>query len=116
MQKKTDSEIEQWVLREIGSEKTMRSREICVQSHDGVVRLCGSVPSYANKQTAELAALRVDGVTGLVNDIQFKPLCAATSKTSAAIMPSAQANRYPLFTPRASENQVAKATAPVGRG
>ena len=116
MQKKTDSEIEQWVLKEIGSEKTIRSREICVQSHDGVVRLSGSVPSYANQRTAEQAAWRVDGVTRVLNDVKLKPECPEMSKTCAIMVLSAQANLSPLVSPRVSEHQVAKATTPMGRG
>lgn len=83
---KTDSEIEQWVLRELGSEEKLRSPEICVQSHNGVVTLHGSVPDYANRLAAQHAAYRVVGIAGVVNDIRVKPRSAQTRKRSTPVV------------------------------
>ena len=55
MHRKTDSEIEQAVLKELQlqelslSEKTC-SREVCVFARDGVVTVKGSALSYADKE------------------------------------------------------------------
>ena len=83
MHKKTDSEIEQWVLRELGSEQKLGAREICVQSHDGVVTLNGSAPTYSEISAAERAVDRVAGIAGVVNDIQIKPALPEISKALA---------------------------------
>ena len=85
MHQKTDSEIEQWVLRELALAEALGSREICVQSHDGVVTLNGSVPEYADRSLAERAVYRVVGIARVVNDLKVKPHCAKTRKIPAMV-------------------------------
>ena len=97
--KKTDSEIEQWVLRELRLEQRARSPEICVQSHDGVVTLHGTVPNYANKLAAQQAAYRVVGIAGVVNDIRVKPRSAQKRKRSTTVVPSEPFNPNVLVPP-----------------
>lgn len=72
--KKRDSEIEQWVLHELRSRPVLGSKEICVQSNEGVVTLSGSVHGDANKLAVEQAARRVRGIAGVVNDIKVVPV------------------------------------------
>ncbi len=105
---KTDSEIEQWVLREFGSEENLRSPEICVQSHNGVVTLHGSVPDYANKLAAQCAVLRVVGIAGVVNDISVKPPGAQMRKRSTSLARSEPLNPTVLVPPM----HVAKGAVP----
>lgn len=45
----TDSETEQWVLKELSVHEKIRSREICVLARDGVVKLQGSAQSNEDK-------------------------------------------------------------------
>lgn len=85
MPSKTDSEIEQWVLRELGSSGKLYSPEICVFAFAGVVRLRGSVQSYKNKLAAEEAAYRAPGVLGVVNEIRIEPCAALIGKGSTSI-------------------------------
>ena len=79
MPRKRDSEVEQWVLREL-SLSEIRSREICVFAGDGVVTLRGSAETHQEKLAAEQAALRATGVVGVVNTIRVKPSTALIDK------------------------------------
>jgi hypothetical protein len=85
MPSKSDSEIEQWVLRELGSSGKSHSPEICVFASAGVVRLRGSVQSYRNKLTAEEAAYRAPGVLGVVNEIRIEPCAAVIEKVFTSL-------------------------------
>jgi hypothetical protein len=65
---KTDSEIEQWVLKELT--KSLLPKEVCILSYDGVVRLTGTVQSYRDKQAVEEAARRASGVVDVLNALR----------------------------------------------
>ena len=110
--KKTDSEIEQWVLRELGLEKDLGSREICVQSHDGVVTLHGTLPNHENKLAAQRAAYRVAGIADVVNDIMVKPGRAEMSESSAIVALSEPFQPGALPPPLRSEDPVSKSATP----
>jgi len=56
------------------------SRAVQVRAFDGHVELSGQVPSYYMKQTAQVAAMRVDGVHRLRNG-----LCVGQAGTPEAI-------------------------------
>lgn len=71
--KKTDSEIEQQVLRELKWDSRIGWSDVGVRVRDGVVTLTGIVPSYAKKAAAQEAAHRVAGVLDVANDIEVKP-------------------------------------------
>ena len=71
-----DSEIEQWVLRELSLSKKVCSQEICVVARDGVVTLRGSAQAYQDKVAVEEAARRATGVVGVVNEMRVKPCTA----------------------------------------
>ena len=78
MSKLSDSEIEQWVLREIGS--TLNgSREICVFSHNGVVTLRGTVNSSAQKLAVSRAAQISNGVVCVIDDMKVKLFAKSSS-------------------------------------
>jgi osmotically-inducible protein OsmY len=64
MPQKMDSEIEQWVLRELSLSKEVCSPEICVFSRDGVITIRGSAQTFQDKLAVEEATLRVTGVVG----------------------------------------------------
>jgi hypothetical protein len=66
---KRDSEVEQQVLRSIRLDSAISSREICLQSHCGVVTLSGTVPSHGECLAIYYATLRAPGVCGVVNTI-----------------------------------------------
>ena len=75
MPRKRDSEVEQWVLREL-SLSEIRSCEICVFATDEVVTLRGSAETHQEKLAAEQAARRATGVVGVVNKMRVKPSTA----------------------------------------
>ena len=66
---KIDSEVEQQVLRSLRLDSAISSREICLQSHRGVVTLSGTVPSHGESSAIYYATLRAPGVCGVVNGL-----------------------------------------------
>ena len=50
------------------------ARKIGVAVEDGIVTVAGEVPSFAEKWNAERAVERVEGVRGIVNKIEVKPI------------------------------------------
>lgn len=73
MHRKTDSEIEQWVLRELMVSKKVHSPEICVLARDGVVSLRGSARSFEDRSAVEEATRRATGVVAVMNELRVKP-------------------------------------------
>lgn len=68
-----DEAIRDDVIAELESDPQVREpARIGVSVHNGVVTLAGSVSSYPEKQAAERAARRVDGVKAVANDIEVK--------------------------------------------
>jgi hypothetical protein len=78
MSKLPDSEIEQWVLKEIGL-TTKGSREICVSSHNAVVTLRGTVKSNDQKWAVDRAAQIAKGVVCVINDIKVELFAKSSS-------------------------------------
>ncbi len=66
---KTDAQLQKDVMDELKWQPSIKSSEIGVAVSDGIVTLSGSVDNYAEKREAEKAALRVDGVKGVAEDI-----------------------------------------------
>lgn len=66
---KTDLEIQSDVIDELKWESYIKSSDIGVSVHDGVVTLTGIVDSYSKKRLAESVAMRIDGVKGIAEDI-----------------------------------------------
>ena len=67
-----DSEVEQQVLRSLKLTSATGSKEICVESCDGVVTLRGTVRSHRSKSAIHSATSQAPGVRGVVNNIQLK--------------------------------------------
>ena len=63
---KTDIQLQQDVMAELGWEPSVHAAQIGVEVKDGVVTLAGEVGSYLEKWNAENAAQRVAGVKALV--------------------------------------------------
>jgi osmotically-inducible protein OsmY len=66
---KNDRQIQHDVLVEIEHEPNVPTGSIGVEVHHGVVKLAGRVNDSAMKESAELAARRVDGVSNVVLDM-----------------------------------------------
>lgn len=97
-----DSEVEQWVLREL-SLSEIRSREVSVLARDGVVRLRGTAESIRDKLAIEGATLRANGVTGVINEMRVKPSTALIEKVPSIQCPA----RRVLIQPKAIQQPVA---------
>jgi osmotically-inducible protein OsmY len=73
MNKKSDGEIRQQVLRELKWDSRVPWSEIRVEVFEGVMTLTGNVNSYAKKHAAQEAAHRIDGVLDVANEIEVRP-------------------------------------------
>ena len=62
---KTDSDLKQDVIAELGWEPSVNAAQIGLEVKKGIVTLAGHVNSYAEKLHAQSAAQRVSGVKGL---------------------------------------------------
>jgi osmotically-inducible protein OsmY len=71
--KKTDSEIQQAVLRELKWDTRVEATDIGVEVDGGVVTLTGAVSSWAKRIAAQEAAHRVVGVLYVGNDVHVVP-------------------------------------------
>jgi osmotically-inducible protein OsmY len=74
MQTKSDSMIQQEVLRELKWDTRVQETDVGVTVERGIVALTGIVDSYAEKLAAQEAAHRVFGVLDVANDIQVRAL------------------------------------------
>jgi osmotically-inducible protein OsmY len=70
--KKTDSEIQQDVLRELKWDTRVEETDVGVEVDAGVVTLSGTVSSWGKRHAAAEAAHRVGGVLDVANDIVVK--------------------------------------------
>lgn len=73
MNKKSDGDIRQQVLRELKWDSRIPWSEIGVEVFEGVVTLKGNVNTYAKKHAAQEAAHRIAGVLDVANEIEVKP-------------------------------------------
>lgn len=99
MRCKTDSEIEQWVLRELSLTGKLSPQEVCVHSYDGVVRLRGTAQSGRDKLAVDEAARRAPGVVAVVNEMKVKPCTALIAQRSTAVplvVPTPRVLLHPL--------------------
>jgi osmotically-inducible protein OsmY len=74
LQKRSDKELAQRIMRELKWDSRIEWATINVQVNDAVATLTGVVSSYAKKITAQEAAHRVAGVLDVANDIEVKPV------------------------------------------
>lgn len=86
MPRKTDSEIEQWVLRELSLSEKVCSPEICVLARDGVVGLRGSAQSFDERSAVEEATRRATGVVDVINEIRVRPCTVLRTKFSPTVV------------------------------
>lgn len=85
---KTDATLQKDVMEELKWQPAIDASEIGVAVNDGIVELSGTVGTFAEKRAAEKAALRVAGVTGVVEDIHVK-LGFASERTDLEIAEAA---------------------------
>ena len=71
---KTDEHIQNDVIRELKWDPSIRSEEIGVTAHNGIITLRGSVPHYCEKMSAEEAVQRIGGVRAVADELEVKLL------------------------------------------
>ena len=69
---RTDSAIQQAVLREFSWDTRVRATDVGVEVDGGIVTLTGTVDSWAKKRAAQEAAHRVTGVLDVANDLDVQ--------------------------------------------
>jgi osmotically-inducible protein OsmY len=69
---KSDSYIQQEVMRELRWDTRVDETDVGVEVDEGVVTLTGTVSSYAKRLAAQEAAHRVVGVLDVANDIEVR--------------------------------------------
>ena len=67
---KTDAKMKNEIMEELLWDATIKSRDIVVRAHQGVVTLSGTVSNYAEKTAAELAVQRVSGVKAIAEELE----------------------------------------------
>ena len=89
MWQKRDSEIEQWLLRELRLEHAVSSKELCIFCSDGIATLNGTVKNDREERAALRAAERVAGVLRVINNIGVREAArwAVISPSAPAIAP-----------------------------
>jgi osmotically-inducible protein OsmY len=77
-ERRSDAEVE-WDVRDaIYTDVRIDSANVDVGVRQGIVRLTGSVPSYAQKVLARETAERIKGVVEVVDDLRVEPLLPRT--------------------------------------
>jgi osmotically-inducible protein OsmY len=69
---RNDIQLKQDVIDELDWEPSVNAADIGVTVKDGIVTLSGYVPSYAEKNAAERATLRVAGVKAVAEEIEVR--------------------------------------------
>lgn len=75
---KTDSDIQEAVLRELAWSSRVSATEVGVEVRRGIVTLTGNVDSLAKRLAAQEAAHRVAGVLDVANELRVVPLTVIT--------------------------------------
>jgi osmotically-inducible protein OsmY len=70
---KSDSQIQQDVLRELKFDTRVEETDVGVEVDGGIVTLTGTVSSYLARQAAQEAAHQVAGVRDVVNNVRVVP-------------------------------------------
>ena len=91
---KTDSEIEQWVLREVSFDHTLASKELCILCCEGVVTLYGAVKDEREWRAVQSAAWNSPGVVRILNRIRIVPTPALVE--APLIVPAFRPAEYQL--------------------
>jgi len=70
---KTDTDLQKDVLAELTWDPAIQPTDVGATVRNGVVTLTGHVSSYAEKDAAERAAARVDGVRAIAVELSVRP-------------------------------------------
>lgn len=115
-----DAQIAGEVQARIEADPNVATKQITVNSNNGVVTLSGTVASDAEREAAARDAARVEGVKTVVNNLQVAPAAAPVEEARAEEPPPAPARtprRKPSPRTRVYEEQpAARSAAPADTG
>jgi hypothetical protein len=97
--KPDDGKITSDVQSKFSQDSGLSSKQLTVDSKDGIVSLSGTVDNQAQRDVAVRQATSVPGVKVVVNNLQIGTAVASTSAPAPAPAPSAQ-NAAPVPAPR----------------
>lgn len=86
---KSDSQLKEDILAELGWDPAVNANEVGVTVKDGVVTLTGHLGTYAEKVAVQRAAQRVAGVKALAVELTVQ-LASSHQRTDAQIAASAE--------------------------
>jgi len=69
----SDSDITFWVKAALRQDERVDATDITVSTHDGIVSLSGAVTTLAAKEYADREAKKVNGVLGVVDQLEVTP-------------------------------------------
>ncbi len=84
MRSKEDSDLRRKVIDELEFDPAIDATTIAVAVEDGVVTLSGTVPNYAQKNSAERAVKRIAGVKAVAEDLVVKLVGSPRTDTDIA--------------------------------
>lgn len=96
---RTDDQIQRDVLDELTWDAQVRSTDIGVAVHDGVVTLTGQVDSAARRWAAVRAAQRIRGVRAVADDIEVIPVGPVDITDGALAIAVSRALEWNSFVP-----------------
>ena len=96
---RTDDQIQRDVLDELAWDAQVRSTDIGVTVHDGVVTLTGWVDSAARTWAAVRSAQRVRGVRAVADDIEVRPLGPVDVTDAELAIAASRALEWNSFVP-----------------
>lgn len=96
---KTDSQIQQAVLRELKWDTRVEETDVGVEVDKGVVTLTGTVSSWAKRIAAQEAAHRVIGVLDVANDVAVRALGSRNRSDTEIAHAARNALEWNVFVP-----------------
>lgn len=96
---RTDDQIQRDVLDELTWDAQVRSTDIGVAVHDGVVTLTGQVDSAARRWAAVRGAQRIRGVRAVADDIEVTPVGPVDITDGALAIAVSRALEWNSFVP-----------------
>lgn len=79
---KTDIQLKNDVIEELRWEPSVTMSDIDIVVHEGVITLCGTVPTYAEKWAAQKATQRVEGGKAVAQELTVDPAIEHKRKDS----------------------------------
>jgi hypothetical protein len=110
---RNDAQVASDVQSKIYSDATVQSRQISVQSQNGVVTLTGSVGNEQERNAAAAAAAQVEGVKTVVNNLQATQPQVAQEQMPAQAVEEPAAEPAPVARKRPTAQRPRATSRPV---